>query len=126
MTHYAEIDENSVVLRVIVAEQNFIDTQSGEWVQTSYNTRGGVHYGSEIPEGETRYLPDGGVALHKNFAGVGFTFADGIGFHAPQPFPSWILNPETYQWGAPTAPPDNDKRYVWDEESVSWSEIEQP
>ena len=126
MTHYAEIDGNSVVLRVIVAEKDFIDAQSGEWIQTSYNTRSGVHYGSEIPEGESGYQPDGGVALHKNFAGIGFIFVEGVGFHSPPPFSSWILDSETYQWDAPVAMPDDDKFYVWDEESTSWSEVERP
>lgn len=113
MSHYAEI-KNGIVTRVIVAddadwcEQNL----GGEWVQTSYNTRGGVH-------------TLGGTPLHKNYAGIGYTF-DGTGFAAAQPYPSWQLDQATYLWQAPMPMPEDGKRYIWDEESLSWIEIEIP
>jgi hypothetical protein len=92
MTHFAQI-EDGVVTNIIVAEQDFIDNHTtGVWVQASYNTRGGVHY---APDSNT---PDGGVALHKNYAGIGYTYVAGIGFHAPQPYPSWTLDSDTYLW----------------------------
>ena len=76
MTHFAKIEDN-VVVYVIVAEQDYIDNHAeGTWVQTSYNTRGGVHYGQDRD-------PDDGVALNKNFAGAGSIYVDGVGFHAP-------------------------------------------
>jgi hypothetical protein len=86
-------------------EQNL----GGEWVQTSYNTHGGVHSGGKFP-------------IHKNYAGVGFTF-DGVGFAAPQPYPSWTLNSESYLWEAPVAYPTDEKNYSWDEENQEWTEI---
>jgi hypothetical protein len=110
MGHYAKI-ESGVVTQVIVAdgpdwcEQNL----GGEWVQTSYNTSGGVHSSGKLP-------------IHKNYAGIGYTF-DGIGFAAPQPYPSWTKDAATYLWNPPTPMPTDDKRYTWDEATTSWVEI---
>ena len=84
MSHFAEISgSNNIVTRVIVAEQDFINSGAvgtgSNWIQTSYNTHGGVHYGQD---GE----PDGGVALRKNYAGVGYTYNSGSdAFISPQP-----------------------------------------
>lgn len=120
MAHYAKV-LNGEVTQVIVAEpeffETFVDSTPGEWIQTSYNTRGGVHYGEN---GE----PDGGVALRKNFASVGFVYdAERDAFYAPQPFASWILDEETCQWNAPVAYPEDGKMYRWDEEAGNWSEV---
>jgi|TARA_R110000822_G_C15142714_1_gene476383 hypothetical protein len=116
MTHFAQITDG-VVTTVIVAEQEFVDSQPGTWVQTSYNTRGGVHYGQD---GE----PDGGVALRFNYAGIGHTY-DSVrdAFIAPKPYPSWVLDEATCQWAAPTPCPDDGKRYEWDEDSTAWVEV---
>ncbi len=87
MSHFAEISgSNNIVTRVIVAEQDFIDSgvvgSPSTWVQTSYNTKGGVHYGDVSGS----YAPDGGVALRKNYAGVGYTYNSGSdAFISPQP-----------------------------------------
>jgi|TARA_R110002074_G_C12100848_1_gene625041 hypothetical protein len=122
MTHFAQINVG-IVIKVIVAEQDFIDAQPGEWVQTSYNTRGGKHY---APNSNTE---DDGVALNKNHAGPGFSYVDGVGFHAPQPYPSWTLDSGTYWWEPPVARPDDGKRYEWNEElhqennSLGWVEV---
>lgn len=111
MAHFAELDENNVVTRVIVAEsQEWCETYlGGIWVQTSYNTEGGVH-------------KTGGIPLHKNYAGPGFTF-DGIGFAAPQPYNSWKLNKETYHWEAPKPRPTDGKLYIWNEDKLEWVEL---
>lgn len=121
MAHFAKV-ENGIVTQVLVIEQDEIDTGNwgdpSSWVQTSYNTRGGVHYG---PDGK----PDGGVALRKNFAGIGDTY-DAVldAFYMPQPYPSWSLNTDTCLWEAPVPKPDpdpsSDKRWMWDEDSQSW------
>ena len=110
MAHFAKI-ENNLVTNVIVAEQEFIDTQDGTWVQTSYNTRGNVHYGQD---GNA----DGGVALRGNYAGIGHTYdATNDVFYAPRPiFASWSLNTNSWFWEAPLTHPDNDKIYYWDED----------
>ena len=79
MSHFAKI-EDGIVTQVIVAEQPFIDRQDGTWVQTSYNTRGSVHYGQD---GNA----DGGVALRGNYAGIGYTYdADNDVFYVAKPF----------------------------------------
>jgi len=116
MAHFAKI-ENQVVTQVIVADQDFIDSGAvgHGWVQTSYNTRGGVHYGVD---GQ----PDGGVALNKNYAGIGYTY-DGTGFAAPQPYPSWTLDQDSYLWVAPVAMPTDGKQYSWNEATQSWVAI---
>ena len=61
----------------------------------------------------------------KNYAGIGYTYdEDRDAFIPQQPFPSWILNEDTCLWEPPTAMPDDDKRYLWNEETLSWKEIE--
>ena len=110
MSHYAKV-EDGIVTQVIVAdgpewcEQNL----GGEWIQTSYNTHGGVHSSGKLP-------------IHKNYAGIGFTF-DGVGFAAPQPFPSWTKDASTYLWEAPTPMPTDGKRYEWVELDLNWQEV---
>jgi hypothetical protein len=120
MSHFAEV-QDGIVQNVIVAEQDFIDSgavgDSSNWIQTSYNTRSGVHY---APNSN---ISDSGIALHKNYAGVGFIY-DSIrnAFYSPQPYPSWLLDDDTCQWKAPTPMPDDGKRYDWDEPTTSWIE----
>jgi hypothetical protein len=110
MAHYAKV-ESGVVTQVIVADSKewCEGNLGGTWVQTSYNTAGNVN------------SREGGVALHKNYAGIGYTF-DGTGFAAPQPYPSWTKNSTTYLWEAPTPMPTDGKRYTWDEATTAWVE----
>ncbi len=120
MSHFAKI-ENSIVTQVIVAEQEFINTGAvgdpASWIQTSYNTRGGIHYGADGK-------PDGGQALRKNYAGIGWIYdARRDAFYEPQPYPSWILNETTCIWEPPVPCPQDEKIYSWDESSLSWIEI---
>ena len=125
MSHFAKV-ENGTVTQVIVAEQDFIDAghvgDPASWVQTSYNTRGGVHYSAETGE------PDGGVALRGNYAGIGYVYdAELDAFYAPSPFPSWTLNSSTFAWEAPTPMPvEEGKFYTWDEATLSWVEFTPP
>lgn len=116
MSHFAKIEDN-LVTTVIVAEQDFIDTLEGTWVQTSYNTRGGVHYDQDGN-------PDGGVALRKNYAGIGGIYdSSKDAFYASKPYASWTLNESTCQWEAPIDKPSDafinggDKAYYWDEDA---------
>ena len=125
MAHFAEIDENNIVKRVIVAEQDFIDSgtvgNSSNWIQTSYNTKGGIHYTPNSIHRE----PDGGVALRKNFAGIGNTYdSDKDAFYQPQPYPSWLLNEDSCQWESPIPYPDDGSDYNWNEENQSWDVLE--
>jgi hypothetical protein len=110
MAHFAKVVDG-IVKQVIVAdtaawcEANL----GGTWIQTSYNTQGGVNN------------REGGIALHKNYAGIGYTW-DGVGFAAPQPYLSWTKNSDTYLWEAPVAMPIDNKMYTWDESTTSWVE----
>jgi hypothetical protein len=123
MGHFAKVVDGKVT-QVIVAEpeffQTFVDSSPGQWLQTSYNTRGGVHYqpDSEIPSA------DQSKALRKNYAGVGYTYdAAKDAFIAPQPFASWTLDDATCLWNAPVAMPTDGKLYAWEEATTSWKEI---
>ena len=122
MSHFAKVIDG-IVQQVIVAEQDFIDSgavgDASHWIQTSYNTRGGVHY---APNSNT---PDDGVPLRKNYAGVGYTYDQTRdAFIAPKPYPSWTLVEESCQWQAPVAYPDDGKAYSWDEDITNWKEQE--
>lgn len=120
MGHFAKVVDGKVT-QVIVAEPEFFDTfvdsSPGAWLQTSYNTRGNVHYGQD---GQ----PDGGVALRGNYAGVGYSYDAQIDkFIPPQPYPSWVLSPLTILWEAPVAMPTDGKPYQWNETTQSWDEV---
>ena len=120
MSHFAKV-LNGTVINVIVAEpdffKTFVDTHPGQWIQTSYNTRGGVHYG---PDGQ----PDGGVALRKNYAGLGFTYdLERDAFIPPKPFASWTLNDDTCLWDPPVLYPNDGKDYAWNELTGEWTEL---
>ena len=118
MAHFAKVVDGTVV-KVIVAEPEFFDTfiddSPGKWVQTSYNTRGGIHYQPNS------YTPsdDQSKALRKNYACIGYLY-DGVGFCPPKPFPSWTLNQTTYLWEAPVAYPTDGEDYFWNEELQQW------
>lgn len=122
MGYFAEIIDNTVrrVLAVPDAQdhrgQQYLASDlalGGTWVQCSYNTRGGVHYG---PDGK----PDGGPQLHYNYPGIGSQWdADAGAFHAPQPFPSWALD-SGFLWQPPTPRPDDGRNYYWDEAAGEW------
>jgi hypothetical protein len=120
MSHYAKV-LNGVVQQVIVAEADFfntfVDTSPGEWIQTSYNTRGGVHYGQD---GQ----PDDGVALRANYAGIGFVYdREHDVFYPPRPYTSWTISAPTWNWAPPTPCPIDDKMYTWNEDTQSWTEV---
>jgi len=111
MAHFAELDADSIVVRVLVVpnEQenrghDYLATDlglGGTWVQTSYN-----------------------ATIRKNYAGIGYTFDSGRdAFIPPKPFASWVLNEATCNWDAPVARPEDDKMYSWDEATTSWVEV---
>jgi len=121
MSHFAKLDSTDTVVDVLAIEQDVIDTKlfgdPSLFVQTSYNTRGGIYYtpNTNTPD------PDQSKALRKNYAGIGFKF-DRIrnAFIPPQNFPSWTLNETTCLWEAPTPMPTDGKPYRWDEPTKSW------
>ena len=118
MSHFAQIDGNNIVTQVIVIEQDVVDTglfgDPNSWIQTSYNTSGGIHL-------------LGGTPLRKNYAGIGYTYDNTRdAFIPPKPFNSWTLNETTCLYEAPILMPDDGKMYSWDEETTSWIEITMP
>ena len=115
MSHFAELDENNVVLRVLVGDNNmpnegydwFVENLGGTWVKTSYNGN-----------------------IRKNFAGIGYTYDEALdAFIPPKPFDSWTLNETTCLWQAPVAYPQDGRMYTWNEDTLAWDEVvieEQP
>lgn len=113
MAHYSKINNNNIVEMVIVAEQDFIDSlpDKNQWIQTSYNTIGGIHL-------------NGGIPLRKNYGGIGFKYdKDRDAFIPPKKYESWILNETTCLWEAPINMPVKDGfSYYWDEDHQTWVE----
>lgn len=110
MSHFAELDENNIVLRVLVGDNNlpnegydwFVENLGGTWVQTSYNG-----------------------TIRKNFAGIGYRYDEELdAFIAPKPYESWTLNTQTAKWMSPTPYPQDGRIYEWDEENLNWKEVE--
>lgn len=86
-----------------------IDNSAGEWIQTSYNTHGGIHY---EPNSQTPREDQSG-ALRYNYAGIGYIYdKEADAFYEPQPYPSWILDTTTYRWNAPVAYPTDNKNII--------------
>ena len=121
MAHFAEIDGNNIVTRVLVVDNSQEDNGQeflantlglgGTWIKTSYNTQGGVH-------------TNGGTPLRKNYAGIGYTYdSTRDAFIPPKPYNSWVLNEDTCLWDAPTPMPTDGKPYRWVEEDLNWQEI---
>lgn len=124
MTTFARIDENNIVIDVITAEQDVIASGAvgdpNRWIQTSRNTKEGVH------------LSIGGTPLRKNYAGIGYTYdAERDAFIPPKRYESWVLNEETCTWQAPVEQPENHVNtngkfvmYNWNEDTLQWEATE--
>jgi hypothetical protein len=131
MSHFAKLDENNIVVFVTKGRTSSdgkeaeLTARTGDvYKQTSYNTRGGVHYTDGTPSA------DQSKALRKNYAGLGYTYdSERDAFIPPKPYNSWVLNEDTCLWDSPVPYPtdvgteENPKRYTWDEEAVNWVEV---
>lgn len=123
MSNYAKVVDG-IVTQVIVADPEFfnifVDSTPGEWIQTSYNTRGGVHYkpNSQVPS------EDQSKALRKNFAGIRYVY-DKVrdAFYGPQPYASWTLDENTCWWIPPFPCPDDGFGYEWNEADQVWEQM---
>lgn len=123
MAHYAFLDENYRVTEVIVGkdesnydwEQHYGNFRGQLCKRTSYNTYGGQHR-------------EGGTPYRKNYAGIGYSYDPGRdAFIPPQPFASWVLDEDSCLWTAPAPMPTDGARYIWDEPTVAWVQVqEQP
>lgn len=109
MAHWAELDENNIVIRVTVGDNNepdegyqwLVDNLGGRWIKTSYNG-----------------------TIRKNFAAVGFIYDEaGDAFYSPQPYSSWKLDRRSFTWKPPVVMPTDDKRYEWNETEQTWTEV---
>lgn len=106
MAHWAEVDENNVVVRVLVLDDSksaewLVKRFGGTWIQTSYT-----------------------ASIRKNYAGIGHTYDPELdAFIPPKPFDSWILNKETARWEPPVEYPNDGHLYRWNEDEVKWSQI---
>jgi hypothetical protein len=126
MSHFAQINSQYIVQRVLVITQEEVNTgiwgDPASWIQTSYNTRGGIYY---IPDTNTPD-PDQSKAFRKNYASIGYVYLaygpEGEGFVPPSPYPSWVMNSFSYLWEAPVPMPvpNNPPVYIWDEATLSW------
>ena len=123
MAHFAEIDSNNVVLRVIVVDNKDTSTPDGTEVESI-----GVAFCQRLFGGNWLKTSYNGN-IRKNYAGMGYTYNAGLNaFVPPKPFASWILNNDTALWDAPTPMPSDagtgepPKRYTWDEATTSWVE----
>lgn len=116
MAHFAQLNENNIVIQVITAGNEYEETgeelyaqiAGGVWKRTSYNTQGGSH-------------TEGGTPFRKNYAGIGYSY-DPIrdAFIPPKPYDSWILNEDSCLWDAPIPYPNDGNIYNWNEETLSW------
>jgi hypothetical protein len=114
MAYYAFLDENNIVTEVIVGKNEGEDGKTGEEWE--------AHYGAFRGQVCKKTSYNGNI--RKNYAGIGFKYdADLDAFIPPKPFASWVLNNDTAQWKPPFVMPDNGKMYVWDEETISWLEV---
>ena len=123
MANFAHIS-NGIVDNVIVVEQDVINSgafgSASEWIQTSYNTRGGVYY---EPNSNTPAL-DQTKALRKNYAGLGYSY-DSVrdAFISPKPYNSWTLNELSCVWEPPVPRPADGSAYRWDEPTANWVQL---
>jgi hypothetical protein len=129
MSHWAELDENSEVVRVLVGDNNdpagdegyqwLLDNIGGTWVKTSYNAVAGKRKNPETNEITEE------PGFRKNYAGVGYKYdSQRDAFIPPKDYPSWVLNEDTCLWEPPFAAPQDGKAYLWDESIVNWVEVE--
>ena len=125
MATFAKIGSGNIVEQVVAVSNEVATTEQAgveflqnlyndqaTWKQTSYNTYGGVH-------------SLGGTPFRKNHAGIGYTYdEDRDAFIPKKPYNSWILNETTCQWEAPSAMPDDDNKYTWNESTTTWDIVE--
>ena len=124
MAHFAKLDATCTVIAVLVGRDEdegkelALSARTGDtYRQTSYNTRGGIHYTNGEPSA------DQSKAFRKNYAGIGFRYdADRDAFIPPKPYPSWVLNETTCGWEPTVTYPDDGKFYIWNESTKSWDE----
>ena len=118
MAHFAKIENNEVTQVIVVANK---DTADANGVEKEYI---GAAFCEKLFGGTWKQTSYNGT-IRKNYAGIGYTYnADIDAFVPPKPFASWVLNNETAQWEAPVPMPEDDNKYQWDEETLSWKIVD--
>jgi hypothetical protein len=127
MAHYAKVI-NELVVDVNTATQEWVDAQPKvwyiNWVQTSYNIRGGVYYDAttNTPHADQSLIQETNGRQRKNYAGIGYRYdTERDAFIPPTPYPSWKLNEDTCLWEAPISYPSDNKQYIWNEAAQEWT-----
>jgi len=120
MAHFAKLDENNIVLEVNVVHNSYLIADDGK----EYESRG-IAYLTNWSRGYPNWKQTSyNGTIRKNYAGLGFKYdAERDAFIPPQPYASWTLDEHTCLWIAPTPQPTDDKRYTWDEPTLSWIEV---
>jgi hypothetical protein len=119
MAHFAQLNDNNVVLQVIVVNNSECLDSNGQESEAV-----GVAFCQSLLGGNWKQTSYNGN-MRKNYAGIGYSYDEQRNaFIAPQPYPSWTLVEETCRWSAPVAMPTDNKRYIWNESTISWNVIE--
>ena len=122
MAHFAQLDENNIVLQVIVVHNNELLDENGAESEDK-----GIAFCQTLFPGTTWKQTSYNANMRKNYAGIGYTFDAGRdAFIPPQPYPSWVLDEATCRWDAPVPYPTDGKQYYWDEPTTSWVEVQAP
>jgi len=117
MAHFAQLENNIVKQVIVVSNQDILDENGQE------SEEKGIAFCSNLLGGTWKQTSYNGK-IRKNYAGIGYTYDEGRdAFIAPKPYNSWLLNESTCQWESPIPYPNDNKFYVWDEETTSWVEI---
>lgn len=120
MAHFAELDANNIVLRVIVVNNSDIVDQYGYESENIGIAFCRSLFGAETIWRQTSY----NATFRKNYAGIGYRYDAALNaFIAPQPYPSWSLNTTTCQWEAPKPYPTDGKVYAWNEGLLRWERL---
>lgn len=116
MAHFSELDDNSVVLRVVVVHNNELLVNGKE------SEEKGIAFCKSLFGEDTRWKQCSyNKTFRKNFGGPGYKYDEELdAFIEPKPYPSWTLNTSTCQWEAPIQRPQDDNLYFWQEEAQSW------
>jgi len=118
MAHFAQLDENNIVIQVIVVHNNDLIDENGQESETK-----GIDFCHNLLGGNWIQTSYNGT-IRKNYAGIGYTYdASRDAFIEPKQFSSWILNEDLCQWQPPIPVPNDGKKYEWNEQTISWIEI---
>jgi hypothetical protein len=120
MAHFAKLDENNIVLEVHVVHNNELLDENGQESEQK-----GIDFLTSWSGGYTMWKQTSyNGTFRKNYAGIGYTYNSELdAFIPPKPFNSWILNETTCVWESPVPYPNDDGRYLWDEDTTSWIEV---